>query len=282
MPGETFERAWLDLRESVDHRSRSEALALRLGARWAAEGWKSVVDLGAGTGSNFRYLAPRLPGPQRWRLVDHDRNLLDRARLTDELISVESTESVLADLSTTGPTLAADADLVTASALLDLVSESWLRALVVSCESTGAGVLMGLTYDGSITWERPESQGPPGSIPGQLGDPEDEWIRRAVNLHQRGDKGFGPALGPAAADVAEALLRVAGYETWRAPSPWRLGPDDRVLASALIDGWARSAIEIRPEEAERVRVWAERQQREVEAGTCFPTVGHTDVLALPR
>src|SRR5512145_1693947 len=37
---------------------------------------RSVVDLGAGTGANLRYLAPRLGSPQDWLAVDSDPVLL--------------------------------------------------------------------------------------------------------------------------------------------------------------------------------------------------------------
>src|SRR3546814_7653759 len=41
-----------------------------------------IVDLGSGTGANFRFLAPRLAAlgasAQSWRLVDRDENLLER------------------------------------------------------------------------------------------------------------------------------------------------------------------------------------------------------------
>ncbi len=40
--------------------------------------------------------------------------------------------------------------LVTASALLDLVSERWLRALAARCAGHGAAVLFALSYDGRI------------------------------------------------------------------------------------------------------------------------------------
>ncbi|MDJ0891981.1 MAG: class I SAM-dependent methyltransferase, partial [Gammaproteobacteria bacterium] len=70
-----FSGEWLALREPVDDRSRSGTLVTRLSAR-APEGRLRVLDLGAGTGANLRYLAPRLGGEQEWLLVDHDSSLL--------------------------------------------------------------------------------------------------------------------------------------------------------------------------------------------------------------
>ena len=74
-----FALDWLRLREPHDLRARSRALARRFGAAVrsrAGTAIASLVDLGAGSGANFRALAPLIPGDQDWRLVDRDRALL--------------------------------------------------------------------------------------------------------------------------------------------------------------------------------------------------------------
>ena len=78
-------------------------------------------------------------------------------------------------------------DLVTASALLDLVSETWLERLAVETAARSIPLYAALSYDGRIELTPP--------------DPLDAAIVAAVNAHQRTDKGFGPALGPAAAPL---------------------------------------------------------------------------------
>ena len=83
---------WLALREPADAAAREDSLPLiaRIVRHWeqlppaAAPGAADtepvvVVDLGAGTGANRAWLARHLPGPQRWILLDHDRELLDQA-----------------------------------------------------------------------------------------------------------------------------------------------------------------------------------------------------------
>ena len=65
-----FSAEWLALREPVDHRSRADELVPILCEEWQRCGWERIVDLGCGTGSNLRYLAPKLPGFQHWILVD--------------------------------------------------------------------------------------------------------------------------------------------------------------------------------------------------------------------
>jgi hypothetical protein len=78
-----------------------------------------------------------------------------------------------------------DGQVVTASALLDLVSDAWLAALVEHCYAANAIAMFALTYDGRVQLEPRE--------------PQDDWIRQLVNRHQRSDKGFPgvqPVCGP--------------------------------------------------------------------------------------
>jgi len=109
----------------------------------------------------------------------------------------------------------------------------------------------------------------------------DAEILGALHAHQRGDKGFGPALGPTATRVAERLFREAGYRTWTAWTPWRLTEADRPLALALMEGWEGAAREQHPEGTGRIGAWAARR-RTVLAGAFSLAVGHLDLLALPE
>lgn len=63
-----------------------------------------------------------------------------------------------------------DRRLVTASALLDLVSADWLERLARRCGEVGAAVCIVLSYDGTLVWE-----------PALAGD---ESVRVQVNRHQ--------------------------------------------------------------------------------------------------
>jgi SAM-dependent methyltransferase len=263
----SFDPAWLALREPVDHRSRATELLEPLRAWWTNRSATDVLDLGCGTGSNLRYLAPRLPGASSWTSIDHDAALLARVRAPAGPFTVRA---VRRSLSTARFDEAASAHLVTASALLDLVSERWLAALLDACAAAGSAALFALSYDGRVEW----SGGPPDVEGG------DALVTAAVNAHQRRDKGFGPALGPSAGQVAERLFRARGYTTWVRTSDWVLGPADAPLVDALVDGWAVAAIEERPADAQRVRGWAARRRcSEQERFTL--RVGHEDVLALP-
>lgn len=273
---ETFDADWLALRELVDHRSRAVELIEPLVAAWERGEWMRVVDLGSGTGSNVRYLASRLPSPQRWTLVDHDPAHL---RTVGNLkVNVPSCELAVVpgDIGSEGLRAVERADLVTASALLDLVSARWLDRLVAACVEAGCAALFALNYNGKITWSADD--GPDAEVE----DPDDRVVWNALSIHQVGDKGLGPSLGPDAGVSALRAFERVGYQCYFHPSSWRLGVDDAALVHRLVKGWAEAAAEILPQESDRISAWAARRSEVVSERRFMLTVGHDDLLALPR
>lgn len=257
---ETFDARWLALREPVDHRSRPAALLSPLAAWLHEKPAVQVLDLGSGRGSNLRYLSGRLPGQQHWIVLDHDAGLLADARPLGPHVTVTP---LVRDLRQPDSLPVAGVDLVTASALLDLVSEHWLAALADRCAETRAAVLFALNVDGEIDW--------------QPGDPGDAALLDAFHAHHRRDKGFGPALGIHAAARASEFFARHGYTVSHMPSPWQLTAADAPLREALCDGWVAAATEQRPEAARDFADW--RKRCPARGGTL--RVGHVDVLALP-
>ena len=272
---ETFESGWLNCRESVDHRSRSTMSVAMVVRAWSESHWTRVLDIGAGTGSNMRYLAPRLPKPQRWTLVDSDKGLLNEAAAAPA--GDVGVTTLVADVSVSVPALIEETnpDLVTASAFLDLVSEKWLRSMVNACCAGRRGALFSLTYDGSIQLHSSVTDPTPAE------DTDDALVRRAVNNHQRRNKGFGPATGPMSSLKTETAFREVGYSVWLFQSRWLLGANDGPVVSYLIDGWAAAAVEECPGETARITAWADRRRETLASGEFAVSVGHLDLVALP-
>ena len=259
-----FAADWLSLREPADHDARDAGLVTDL-AQWAATRESlRIFDLGSGTGSTLRALGGHLPGHQRWTLFDIDPVLRTRA---EELIGdgpfAECLESVeAADLSadlesvlTRGP------DILTASALIDLCSADWLDRLAEALPRQTA-LYIALTYDGREQW-------PPEP-------PQEDRALAAFAAHQRGDKGFGPSLGPGAAQHLAAALEQRGRRVVLRNSPWRI-PGQGALAQELARGGADAVREMEvftPED------WSAWRAGRLTADTVV--VGHLDLLSLPE
>jgi len=246
---------WLQLREPADATARSGDVTDAVVRRLPTGRPIRAIDLGAGAGSNIRYLTARLGRPIRWLAVDRDPVLL--SNIHDAVIRPRELGHLDADMFR-------DSDLVSASALLDLTSATWIETLAVCCRSADASVLFALTYDG-----RSEC------VPAE---PEDDFVRELFNRHQRSsDHGFGPAAGPDAVDVAARALAGAGYEIRLANSDWHLCPDLRRLQQLLIEGWAQAAAEIASGERSTIDDWLRRRLQHVQAGESRIVVGHVDI-----
>jgi hypothetical protein len=283
-----FNPDWLALREPLDERGRARRYADELSRRFAGNAAIRILDLATGTGANLRYLAPRLSGHQEWLLVDNDPVLLHAlpavvsAWAADAGFSFDPSSLeiegpgfhvkaglVELDLSRDLDRLPfADIQLVTTSALLDLVSEPWLETVVAACRAAGATALFALSYDGSIVLSPPE--------------PEDEEVRGLVNRHQRTDKGFGPALGPDAIAAARTLFESQGYRTSTERSDWCIRPAEQAVQEALLEGWTEAAKAIAPRDGERLEDWQRRRLAHIVSGCSTIRVGHRDLLAHPR
>jgi SAM-dependent methyltransferase len=273
---------WLSAREPYDRAARSAGLADRFAATLGAA--PRLLDLGCGTGSNLRYLASRIAGPHRWRCVDNDPALLRAApdalqrwarahgwatRLDGEdlVLARPAGEIVVAfalgDLARAGLPDGPDVAGVTASALLDLTSAAWLDALARTCRHLP--LLMALSFDGRLAFE-------PAA-------PEDEEVCRRFLAHQRSDKGFGPALGPEAAPYLADRLIAHGCAVTIERSDWQLGPSDRALLQATLEGMIEAVRAIASDGS--LQRWAARRREQLAGGDLRLAVGHVDLLALP-
>jgi hypothetical protein len=262
-----FSAEWLALREPADRKARSRTLTAEAVSHLNEENALSALDLASGTGANARYVAEFIHIDQRWLLADHDPLLL--AAVEPSMSSWPHTFD--AEFRTRhidlrrldDPSLFAGRALVTASALLDLVSEAWIGTLADRCREAAATVLFALTYDGRMSADPPES--------------EDELIRALVNRHQQTDKGFGVAAGPNAIDVALRAFSSRGYTIRRARSDWQLGGADAPLQRELIQGWAAAAASISTENSNVIDSWRRRRLDHVDRNRSTLVVGHEDI-----
>jgi hypothetical protein len=243
---------WLVLREPADAAARSRELVERLSRHLRVAGRVVIHDLGGGSGAMGRWLAPQLPGPQHWVVHDRDADLLELA--VAEPPESATVEARLSDITRLTPADLADASLVTASALLDLLTREELVRMLRAC--SGRPTLLALNVVGRVRLSPP--------------DPLDERIEAAFNAHQR----RGGRLGP---DAVAAVVEELRGEVIVRPSPWRLDAAHADLTAEWFDGWVTAAYEQEPALAAEAGAYRERRL----AQELAVTVDHADLLVLP-
>ena len=263
-----FSISWLDLREGADFTARDKTLATQA-LEWLGQTNdhispdRIIVDLGAGTGSTLRALTKLGANNIVWRLVDLDGKLLDEAlRRHGKQCLIEDYQ---ADLTITEELPLTGAHIISASALFDLASTTFIDALINRIDARKTAVYAALNYDGTTTWF------PAHSL--------DEKVLAAFNQDQLRDKGFGHALGPQCTDYLQQVLENKGYRISIKASPWELGAKDEAMTSELISGIAGAVSEgygLTPQEVDE---WKHFRLAHATDGHC--TIGHWDLLALP-
>ncbi|MGW2423454.1 class I SAM-dependent methyltransferase [Streptomyces sp. NPDC001709] len=263
---------WLRLREPADAAARAQelldALRIRLANLPGRTGALAVHDLGCGTGSMGRWLAPRLDGPQHWVLHDRDPYLLHfaavgspRSAADGSAVTVETRRGDVARLT---PDALAGASLVTASALLDVLTREDVGTLADACAGAGCPALLTLSVAGRVELTP--------------ADPLDAEITDAFNAHQR----RAGLLGPDAVTAACEAFAARGAAVRVHPSHWRLGPGESALTEQWLRGWVGAAVEQRPELRERAERYLRDRLAACAAGELRVVVHHSDLLALPR
>ena len=266
-----FAPDWLYLREPADAAARATELLDPLREYLPADGEVVIRDLGCGTGSLGRWLATRLPGAQRWIRHDHDTELLTHARasLPESALDGSLVDAVAEQRDVTALRAAdlAGTSLVTASALLDLLTKDEVTALATAIVEAGCAALLML----SVTVKVELSPG----------DPLDPAIAAAFNAHQRRVTGGRRLLGPNAVDVAATAFGRLGATVVRAGSAWRLGPDQAELQRQWLEGWVGAAVEQLPELRPVADVYLQRRLEMAAAGELHAVIHHGDLLVLP-
>ncbi len=293
---------WLALREGADAIARAPELIEPLRRHLAASPPVNellIRDLGAGTGSMLRWLAPRLPGAQRWILHDRDPELLARARSSLRVadwgpagvgpagvraagvraagiratsLSAADGSSVtvvtqLGDLTELRAADLAGTALLTASALLDVLTNDEVDQLAAACVCAECPALFALSVDGVVMLTP--------------ADDLDTEIADAFNAHQRRTTGGRQLLGPDAVAAAADAFATRGAAVLTRPSPWRLDAERTGLTAEWLRGWVAAAVQWRPELAASGDAYLRRRLDACAAGELRVVVQHTDLLALP-
>ncbi len=262
---------WLALREPADADARAPELVERLRQRLRKDARSVIYDLGCGTGSMTRWLAPQLDRAQHWILYDRDPALLAYAAVSAPAIAAGgariTAETHQRDITRLVPADLAGASAITAAALLDMLTEDELTRFIASCIEAGCPALITLSVVGRVDLTP--------------ADALDKRIGEAFNAHQRRTTGGRQLLGPDAVDLAADLFTRRGVEVLVRSSPWRLGPAYGALTTEWLIGWLAAAVEHDPGLAGLAAAYRDRRLDDLAAGRLGVTVHHRDLLALP-
>ena len=225
-----------------------------------------IHDLACGSGSMGRWLAPLLPGPQRWVLHDRDADLLALAA-AGPARRRRSHRDPRVRHHAARPRRPRRRDLITASALLDLLTRDELAALIQACAGAGCPVLLTLSVNGRVQL-----------LPA---DPLDARVAAAFNAHQRRRTPRGRLLGPDAVEAAVEGSAGWGPRSSSARARGGSAPPRATSPSSGSTGWIDAACEQEPALVPDADLYRRRRLREAAAGALAVTVGHADLLVLP-
>ena len=264
---------WLDLREPADAAARARELVEHARRHLPATGAPVIHDLGCGSGSMGRWLAPLLPGPQHWVLHDRDADLLEVAA---------------ADPARPGRRR----------------GRRRRRDAAVRHHPPAPGRSRRREPDHRLGAARPADRRRAGRAGrrlrrGRMPGAADAVGRRSRRAGTGGSAGRArggrirrpPAPHDDAAAACSARMpsrprpsafRRLGAEVLVRPSPWRLGAAEADLAAEWFSGWVGAACEQQAELAAEVDAYARRRLAQAAAGQLAVTVDHADLLVLPR
>jgi hypothetical protein len=260
-----FSAEWLSLREPYDLAARNDVVLGAVADAFAGRVSIAVVDLACGTGATLRAISGRLSPRQHWRLVDNDLGLLARAAALGKPPDINVLTRPIDLVCDLELALEAPLDLITASALFDLVSSEWLDRFVIEAAARRLPIYAALTFDGRISLEPSEAF--------------DQEIVTAFKAHQRSDKGFGPALGPTAAARAAERFAHVGYVVAEGRSDWLLESKDAKIQNAVFSAWAELNTLTLPPDV--IAKWLALRRTHVAESRSRLSIGHADMFARP-
>jgi hypothetical protein len=220
----------------------------------------------------MRWLAPLLPGPQTWVLHDWNANLtrraLDGARPRDRDGTPVEIGTRVGELEKLGAGDLQGASLVTASALLDVLTASEAHAIVEACVEVAAPALLSLSVTGEVEL-RPW-------------DARDKLIEAAFNAHQRREVHDRRLLGRYGAPIVRGLFELAGWRVRTARTTWRMSDTEPRLLEEWFAGWIDAAEEQSPSLRQDAAGYRELRLSQSDRGELSAVVYHLDLLAWPR
>jgi len=259
---------WLAARVAADDAARAATVNTLLPqlSRYLIEaagpgGTVQIIDLGAGTGANQRWLAPRLPIRQRWLHLDHNPVISRSLPLAAETVIVDESVEALGELLTRS---SGDRQLVSCSALLDVLTTEQIQAVCRAVIDNRVPAFFSLTVTGGLRLSP--------------ADAHDQLLLAAFNDHQR----RAGRAGPEATTLTVNLLRAAEFTVTTQETPWRLTAESGLaFVDQMLEERLAAAVAQDPALARTAKAWLELRRAQLAAGLLRIELDHCDILGLP-
>lgn len=228
-------KEWLNLRYDADCQSRNQRVQEQVLGQ-LKEDTIRILDIGAGTGSNIRYLLTKLTNPkQQWILLDQEEDLLqnvkhhlailaDLQHQSDAKFAFHyegreiSVEFLVGDLfSSKVEAYMKSSDLIVANAFFDLLSKSQLSSFMSMLKANEQLLLATINYTGTTFSVHHSKQ-------------DDIWIER-YHQHMKRPSLSGSSTGPDCINEMTRIIQDHGLRYVAGPSDWVLD-----LKEPLIQG----------------------------------------------
>ena len=280
---------WLEQRYVMDAKSRDESITNLFIENLPSNKILQLLDLGAGLGSNVKYMHPKISSNQNWYCVEIDPKLiqyglnhlskyfenlgykviLDEQNLVaikDNRISVNYVNHSFFDIQAS-QYLAFDG--ILGNALLDVFTPKQLTGLFKQLQTSIAPKLFSIVYE-FMDWGDD--------------DPLNDFFISIYHEHMQRSQKTGNALGPDTIKYITANIPFGPGQVILGESTWELDSSDSNILNHLLAFYQKSIPEIRTQEEDLIKfeTWVNNKRDLINKHKLNAVVQHSDLLCLSR
>ena len=275
---------WLDERYRFDAVARNPTIEQKFLHSLPSKDTISLVDVGAGSGANGRYLMEKIPANQQWVLIEqnpdfskaslqvlqqHARHqgytsFLEQDTLTlqtpTKTIQVNAKQGSLLEIE--NMTDLSHTDAVVANAVFDLFTPHQFDTFVSTIARYQLIFLSTLNYE---------------NMHFSPNTPQDEKMIALYHAHMLRPQTVGTAMGPDCIPQISEILKKYRYAVDTGSSIWNIHSKDEKMMQYLLNFMESSITELppSPEDALLLQQWVKQKE---EAADFTLTIEHQDIL----
>lgn len=281
---------WLSYRFACDAEARNQGIERKFLEFFAHMHQLHLVDVGAGTGANFRYYFDRIKQNQEWTFIEQDPHLIRTSHICLEKFAIDHDYDFQQNDNTvtiaTGEKKAhikiiqgsldhleeltnlQKTDVVTANAVFDLVSYDQFDAFVGKLKKNNVCLLSTLNYYETSFIPFSESDG---------------RFLRLYHMHMRRPQSFGIAMGPDCCEEMLDLLHEHGMLIEQECSQWHITRRNTTMQHFLLHFIENAIHELNLAECEQqaFNEWIKEKKEISHRRDLEIYVDHSDIFAYP-